>query len=171
MEHKLANRLTVLMLVERHRTPVVSLNMTFGVGESTNRRDKQLSASLRTWRSRARGRLGRKITGKRTHSRRMVSSGPNWNSGNENSHGRVRKDPQIRGSSSYRGAAETIYRTTRSSGTVRGRREMAASTNATEVGLNAATGKDLTRYVIASRQIVCRCGLCSKPIACASGPP
>ena len=31
MEHKLANGLTVLM-VERHQTPVVSLNMTFGVG-------------------------------------------------------------------------------------------------------------------------------------------
>ena len=31
VEHKLANGLTVLM-VERHQTPVVSLNMTFGVG-------------------------------------------------------------------------------------------------------------------------------------------
>ncbi|MFI5247792.1 MAG: hypothetical protein ACHQWV_04475, partial [Nitrospirales bacterium] len=31
VEQKLANGLTVLM-VERHQTPVVSLNMTFGVG-------------------------------------------------------------------------------------------------------------------------------------------
>src|SRR6476469_6552356 len=31
IEHKLANGLTILM-VERHQTPVVSLNMTFGVG-------------------------------------------------------------------------------------------------------------------------------------------
>src|SRR5512147_322556 len=31
IEHKLANGLTVLM-VERHQTPVVSINMTFGVG-------------------------------------------------------------------------------------------------------------------------------------------
>ncbi|HEY7534244.1 MAG TPA: insulinase family protein, partial [Nitrospiraceae bacterium] len=31
VEHKLANGLTLLM-VERHQTPVVSINMTFGVG-------------------------------------------------------------------------------------------------------------------------------------------
>ena len=31
IEHKLANGLTVL-LVERHQAPVVSINMTFGVG-------------------------------------------------------------------------------------------------------------------------------------------
>src|SRR5574342_192868 len=31
IEHKLANGLTLLM-VERHQTPVVSINMTFGVG-------------------------------------------------------------------------------------------------------------------------------------------
>src|SRR6476659_6673864 len=32
IEHKLANGLTILM-VERHQAPVVSINMTFGVGE------------------------------------------------------------------------------------------------------------------------------------------
>ena len=32
VEHKLANGLTILM-VERHQAPVVSINMTFGVGE------------------------------------------------------------------------------------------------------------------------------------------
>ncbi|MGZ9159160.1 MAG: M16 family metallopeptidase, partial [Nitrospira sp.] len=31
IEHKLANGMTVLM-VERHQTPIVSINMTFGVG-------------------------------------------------------------------------------------------------------------------------------------------
>ena len=31
IEHKLANGMTILM-VERHQAPVVSINMTFGVG-------------------------------------------------------------------------------------------------------------------------------------------
>jgi predicted Zn-dependent peptidase len=31
IEHKLANGMTVLM-VERHQAPIVSINMTFGVG-------------------------------------------------------------------------------------------------------------------------------------------
>ncbi len=49
VEQKLANGLTVLM-VERHQTPVVSLNMTFGVGGVNEQVGaNRPGASLRTY--------------------------------------------------------------------------------------------------------------------------
>lgn len=49
IEHRLTNGLTVLM-VERHQTPVVSINITFGVGASMSRSAKPVSrTSTNIW--------------------------------------------------------------------------------------------------------------------------
>ena len=121
MEQKLANGLTVLM-VERHQTPVVSLNMTFGVGGvneqvgqtglahlyehmafkgtrtvGTKNYEKERPI-LEEW-----FRVGTELEQRQRELARKSQEGPR----------------QFRGSGSHRGAAEAIYGVARSGGTVR----------------------------------------------------
>ena len=62
IEHKLANGMIVLM-VERHQAPIVSINMTFGVG-GVNEQVGQtgLAHSMNTWPSKGRVRSERETS-------------------------------------------------------------------------------------------------------------
>ena len=140
-------------MVERHQTPVVSLNMTFGVGGVNEQVGQTGLAHLYEHMAFK----GTRTVGTKNYEKERPVLEEWYRVGTEleqRQRDLARRSQeragQSRGSGSHRGAAETIY------GTTRYRRDSSwramrwhYSTNATGgVGLNAATGKDLTRYMI-----------------------
>ena len=116
VEHKLANGLTVLM-VERHQTPVVSLNMTFGVGGVNEQAGQTGLAHLYEHMAFK----GTRTVGTKNYEKERPILEEWFRVGTELEQRQrelartsQERPPSSEDRASYRGAAETIYRTTRS---------------------------------------------------------
>lgn len=151
IEHKLANGLTVLM-VERHQTPVVSINMTFGVGGVNEQAGQTGLAHLYEHMAFK----GTRTIGTKDYAKEKPVLDELHRVGTEleqRQRDLARRSPEMPADASEQAAIDTLQKRFKELQDqavqyVVGNEMALLYQRHGGVGLNAATGKDLTRYMI-----------------------